>query len=63
VVSEGALHSLLAYLDGLLLQESAVGALRNLVSAISSDNLVTLGVLRDGSVSTQQAAAGRGGHL
>ncbi|KAM0897091.1 hypothetical protein ACQ4PT_022767 [Festuca glaucescens] len=64
VVSEGALPSLLAYLDGPLPQESAVGALRNLVSAVSPDNLVTLGVLprlahvlRDGSVGAQQAAA------
>ncbi|KAM0882450.1 hypothetical protein ACQ4PT_032312 [Festuca glaucescens] len=64
VVSEGALPSLLAYLDGPLPQEPAVGALRNLVSAVSSDNLVTLGVLprlahvlRDGSVGAQQAAA------
>ncbi|CAM0956414.1 unnamed protein product [Alopecurus aequalis] len=64
VVSEGALPSLLAYLDGPLPQESAVGALRNLVSAVSLDNLLTLGVLprlahvlRDGSVGAQQAAA------
>uniref|UniRef100_A0ACD5TIT8 Uncharacterized protein n=3 Tax=Avena sativa TaxID=4498 RepID=A0ACD5TIT8_AVESA len=64
VVSEGALPSLLAYLDGPLPQESAVGALRNLVSAVSPENLVTLGVLprlahvlRDGSVGAQQAAA------
>jgi len=64
VVSEGALPSLLAYLDCPLPQESAVGALRNLVSAVSPDNLVTLGVLprlahvlRDGSVGAQQAAA------
>ncbi|XP_047096262.1 ARM REPEAT PROTEIN INTERACTING WITH ABF2-like [Lolium rigidum] len=64
VVAEGALPSLLAYLDGPLPQEPAVGALRNLVSAVSQDNLVTLGVLprlahvlRDGSVGAQQAAA------
>uniref|UniRef100_A0A0E0BCV0 DUF7032 domain-containing protein n=2 Tax=Oryza TaxID=4527 RepID=A0A0E0BCV0_9ORYZ len=65
VVSEGGLRSLLAYLDGPLPQESAVGALRNLVSsAISPDSLVSLGVLprlvhvlREGSVGAQQAAA------
>ncbi|KAF0930498.1 hypothetical protein E2562_032921 [Oryza meyeriana var. granulata] len=64
VVSEGGLRSLLAYLDGPLPQESAVGALRNLVCAISPDSLVSLGVLprlvhvlREGSVGAQQAAA------
>ncbi|KAG8084093.1 hypothetical protein GUJ93_ZPchr0010g9947 [Zizania palustris] len=64
VVSEGGLRSLLAYLDGPLPQESAVGALRNLVCAVSPDSLVSIGVLprlvhvlRDGSVGAQQAAA------
>ncbi|XP_040384393.1 uncharacterized protein LOC121055598 [Oryza brachyantha] len=64
VVSEGGLRSLLAYLDGPLPQEPAVGALRNLVGAVSPDSLVSLGVLprlvhvlREGSVGAQQAAA------
>uniref|UniRef100_A0A0D9XLP7 DUF7032 domain-containing protein n=1 Tax=Leersia perrieri TaxID=77586 RepID=A0A0D9XLP7_9ORYZ len=64
VVSDGGLRSILAYLDGPLPQESAVAALRNLVSAISPDSLVSLGVLpslvhvlREGSVGAQQAAA------
>lgn len=64
VVSEGGLRSLLAYLDGPLPQESPVAAVRNLVSAVSADSLVSLcvlprlvHVLRDGSVGAQQAAA------
>ncbi|XP_066377600.1 protein ARABIDILLO 2-like [Miscanthus floridulus] len=64
VVSEGGLRSLLAYLDGPLPQESPVAALRNLVTAVSPDSLVSLcvlprlvHVLRDGSVGAQQAAA------
>lgn len=64
VVSEGGLRSLLAYLDGPLPQESAVGALRNLVNSVSVDSLVSLGllprlvhVLKDGSLGAQQAAA------
>ncbi|XP_052171763.1 protein CELLULOSE SYNTHASE INTERACTIVE 1 [Diospyros lotus] len=64
VISEGGVRSLLAYLDGPLPQESAVGALRNLVSSISVDALVSLGllpclvhVLRSGSLGAQQAAA------
>ncbi|XP_057495319.1 uncharacterized protein LOC130780369 [Actinidia eriantha] len=64
VVSEGGIQSLLAYLDGPLPQESAVGALRNLVGSISLDDLVSLGliprlvhVLKSGSVGAQQAAA------
>lgn len=64
VVSEGGLRSLLAYLDGPLPQESPVAAVRNLVSAVSVDSLVSLcvlprlvHVLRDGSVGAQQAAA------
>ncbi|GFY90302.1 ARM repeat superfamily protein [Actinidia rufa] len=64
VVSEGGIQSLLAYLDGPLPQESAVGALRNLVGSISLYDLVSLGliprlvhVLKSGSVGAQQAAA------
>ncbi|KAJ1296533.1 hypothetical protein BS78_01G308500 [Paspalum vaginatum] len=64
VVSEGGLRSLLTYLDGPLPQESPVAALRNLVTAVSPDSLVSLcvlprlvHVLRDGSVGAQQAAA------
>ncbi|XP_010934441.1 uncharacterized protein [Elaeis guineensis] len=64
VVSEGGIRSLLAYLDGPLPQESAVGALRNLVASVSTDSLVSLGllprlvhVLKDGSLGAQQAAA------
>ncbi|XP_062201268.1 ARM REPEAT PROTEIN INTERACTING WITH ABF2-like isoform X2 [Phragmites australis] len=64
VVSEGGLRSLLAYLDGPLPQESPVAALRNLVTAVSPDSLVSLcvlprlvHVLRDGSIGAQQAAA------
>uniref|UniRef100_A0A0D3FD08 DUF7032 domain-containing protein n=1 Tax=Oryza barthii TaxID=65489 RepID=A0A0D3FD08_9ORYZ len=64
VVSDGGLRSLLVYLDGPLPQESAVSALRNLVSAVSPDSLVSLGVLprlahvlRVGSTGAQQAAA------
>lgn len=64
VVSEGGLRSLLTYLDGPLPQESAVGALRNLVNSVSVDSLLSLGllprlmhVLKDGSLGAQQAAA------
>ncbi|XP_077248587.1 uncharacterized protein LOC143888146 isoform X2 [Tasmannia lanceolata] len=64
VVSEGGIQSLLAYLDGPLPQESAVGALRNLVGSVSMDRLVSLGllprlvhVLKSGSLGAQQAAA------
>ncbi|KAG2550976.1 hypothetical protein PVAP13_9KG347600 [Panicum virgatum] len=64
VVSEGGLRSLLAYIDGPLPQESPVAALRNLVTAVSPDSLVSLCVLprlvhalREGSVGAQQAAA------
>ncbi|KAF5744346.1 hypothetical protein HS088_TW08G00949 [Tripterygium wilfordii] len=64
VISEGGIRSLLAYLDGPLPQESAVGALRNLVGSVSMEMLVSLGflprlthVLKTGSPSTQQAAA------
>lgn len=64
VVSEGGIRSLLAYLDGPLPQESAVGALRNLVCSVSIEVLVSLGflprlvhVLKSGSLGAQQAAA------
>ncbi|MCD7461166.1 hypothetical protein HAX54_045418 [Datura stramonium] len=64
VVSEGGFRSLLAYLDGPLPQESAVGALRNLVGSVSMDVLISLGllprlvhVLKSGSLGAQQAAA------
>lgn len=64
VISEGGIRSLLAYLDGPLPQESAVGALRNLVSSVSMEVLVSLGViprlvhvLKSGSLGAQQAAA------
>ncbi|KAI3420559.1 uncharacterized protein J3R85_012640 [Psidium guajava] len=64
VVSEGGVRSLLAYLDGPLPQESAVGALRNLVGSISVETLASLGflprmahVLKSGSPGAQQAAA------
>ncbi|XP_077243132.1 uncharacterized protein LOC143883691 [Tasmannia lanceolata] len=64
VVSEGGIRSLLAYLDGPLPQESAVGALRNLVGSASTDGLVSMGllprlvhVLKAGSLGAQQAAA------
>ncbi|KAM3322878.1 hypothetical protein BC332_01302 [Capsicum chinense] len=64
VVSEGGIRSLLVYLDGPLPQESAVGALRNLVGSVSMDVLISLGllprlvhVLKSGSLGAQQAAA------
>ncbi|KAI5598567.1 hypothetical protein BDE02_02G141700 [Populus trichocarpa] len=64
VISEGGIRSLLVYLDGPLPQESAVGALRNLVSSISMEMLVSycflprlVHVLRSGSLGAQQAAA------
>ncbi|CAN6290906.1 unnamed protein product [Urochloa humidicola] len=65
VVSEGGLRSLLAYLDGPLPPEPAVGAVRNLVGAVSPpDSLVSLGVLprlahvlRVGPDGAQRAAA------
>ncbi|XP_064948554.1 ARMADILLO BTB ARABIDOPSIS PROTEIN 1-like isoform X1 [Musa acuminata AAA Group] len=64
VVSEGGIRSLLAYLEGPLPQESAVGALKNLVGSVSTDTLISLGllpclvhVLKDGSLGVQQAAA------
>ncbi|XAR54093.1 hypothetical protein NMG60_11029099 [Bertholletia excelsa] len=64
VVSEGGVRSLLAYLDGPLPQESAVGALRNLVGAVLDSDLVALGILpclvhvmMSGSSGAQQASA------
>ncbi|KAL2460734.1 ARM repeat superfamily protein [Abeliophyllum distichum] len=64
VISEGGIRSLLDYLDGPLPQESAVGAVRNLVGVISVDVLVSLGflprlvhVLKSGSLGAQKAAA------
>ncbi|XVF73279.1 hypothetical protein PTKIN_Ptkin12aG0189000 [Pterospermum kingtungense] len=64
VISEGGIRSLLVYLDGPLPQESAVGALRNLVGLVSMEVLTSLGflprlvhVLKSGSLGAQQAAA------
>ncbi|KAG6430127.1 hypothetical protein SASPL_108189 [Salvia splendens] len=64
VISEGGMRSLLVYLDGPLPQESAVGALRNLVGLVSLEVLILLGllprllhVLKSGSIGAQQAAA------
>ncbi|KAI3449159.1 hypothetical protein Pfo_005824 [Paulownia fortunei] len=64
VISEGGIRSLLTYLDGPLPQESAVGALRNLVDSVSTDALILLSflprlvhVLKSGSLGAQQAAA------
>ncbi|KAK8639726.1 hypothetical protein V6N13_138096 [Hibiscus sabdariffa] len=64
VIAEGGIKSLLAYLDGPLPQESAVGALRNLVGSVSIEVLASLGflprlvhVLKSGSLGAQQAAA------
>ncbi|XP_043715652.1 protein CELLULOSE SYNTHASE INTERACTIVE 1-like [Telopea speciosissima] len=64
VISEGGVRSLLVYLDGPLPQESAVGALRNLVGSVSMEVLLSLGllprlvhVLKGGSIGAQQAAA------
>lgn len=64
VISEGGVRSLLAYLDGPLPQESAVSALRNLVPCLSTEALVSSGVvprlvhvLKSGSLGAQQASA------
>ncbi|KAK9143529.1 hypothetical protein Syun_012929 [Stephania yunnanensis] len=64
VISDGGVGSLLTYLDGPLPQESAVGALRNLVCLVpievllSSNLLPRLAhVLKSGSLGAQQAAA------
>ncbi|KAL6005584.1 hypothetical protein ACLOJK_006151 [Asimina triloba] len=63
VVSEGGIRSLLAYIDGPLPQEPAVGALRNLVVSVPIHFLVSLGllprlihVLKCGSLGAKQAA-------
>lgn len=64
VIGEGGIRTLLAYLDGPLPQEPAMGALRNLVRSVSMEFLETLGflprlvhVLKSGSLGAQQAAA------
>ncbi|XP_010255531.1 PREDICTED: ARMADILLO BTB ARABIDOPSIS PROTEIN 1 [Nelumbo nucifera] len=64
VISEGGVRSLLTYLDGPLPQESAVGALRNLVGLVPMEALDSHGllprlvhVLKAGSLGAQQAAA------
>ncbi|KAB2017423.1 hypothetical protein ES319_D08G162500v1 [Gossypium barbadense] len=64
VIAEGGIRSLLAYLDGPLPQESAVGALRNLVGSVPIEVLMSLGflprlvhVLKSGSLGAQTAAA------
>ncbi|KAK7349568.1 hypothetical protein VNO77_07027 [Canavalia gladiata] len=65
VILEGGVRSLLAYIDGPLPQESAVGALRNLVGSVSEETLVSLGLIprlvhvlkTTGSLGAKQAAA------
>ncbi|CAN6484980.1 unnamed protein product [Victoria cruziana] len=64
VISVGGLQRLLVYLDGPLPQESAVGAVRNLVGSLPVEDLIALGllprlvhVLKAGSLGAQQAAA------
>ncbi|KAJ3682104.1 hypothetical protein LUZ60_014677 [Juncus effusus] len=64
VISEGGLRSILNYIDGPLPQESAVGALKNLVNLVSTESLVSLGflprivhVLKNGSPGAQQMGA------
>lgn len=64
LISEGSIQSILVYIDSTLAQESAIGALRNLVSLVPTDVLTSLGVLpcllhvlRAGSLGAQQAAA------
>ncbi|KAK6162451.1 hypothetical protein DH2020_002292 [Rehmannia glutinosa] len=64
VISAGGMRSLLAYLDGPLPQESAVGALRNFVGLVPMEVLISVGllprlahVLKSGSLGAQQAAA------
>ncbi|XP_045815627.1 protein spotted leaf 11-like isoform X2 [Trifolium pratense] len=63
VISEGGVQSLLAYLDGPLPQESAVGALRNLVGSVPEETLVSVRilpclvhVLKSGSLGAKQGA-------
>lgn len=64
VIAEGGIRSLLAYLDGPLPQESAVGALRNLVGLVSMEVLISFSffprlvhILKSGSLGAQQTAA------
>ncbi|KAM0945415.1 putative armadillo-like helical protein [Dioscorea sansibarensis] len=64
VISEGAVRSLLSYLDEPLPQEPAISALRNLVDLVSIESLVSLGlfprlvrILKDGTQKSKQAAA------
>ncbi|MBA0592397.1 protein CELLULOSE SYNTHASE INTERACTIVE 1 [Gossypium raimondii] len=64
VISENGIRSLLVYLDGPLPQEPAVAALRNLVSLVTTDVLMShdflprlVHVLKSGSLGAQQAAA------
>lgn len=64
VISEGGIHSLLAYLDVPSPQEPGVGALRNLVGSASVDVLTStdllprlVHVLKSGSLGAQKAAA------
>ncbi|GER31292.1 ARM repeat superfamily protein [Striga asiatica] len=64
VISEGGVRSLLSYLDGPLPQESAVGALKNLIGLLPNEVLVSGGViprlahvLQSGSPTARQAAA------
>ncbi|CAK9319030.1 unnamed protein product [Citrullus colocynthis] len=64
VISEGGIQSLLVYINGTLAQESAIGALRNLVSLVPTEVVTSLGVLpcllrvlRRGPSGAQQAAA------
>ncbi|KAA0048999.1 vacuolar protein 8-like [Cucumis melo var. makuwa] len=64
VISQGGIRSLLAYIDGTPAQESAIGALRNLLSLVPIEVITSVGVLpcllrvlRGGLVGAQQAAA------
>ncbi|GMH00551.1 hypothetical protein Nepgr_002390 [Nepenthes gracilis] len=64
VIAEGGIQSLLSYLDGPMPQESAVGALRNLVGSVPMEVLDSfcflprlVHVLKSGSLGAQQAAA------
>lgn len=64
VISEGAVRSLLSYLDEPLPQEPAISAIRNLVDLVSIESLVSLGlfprlvrILKDGTQGSKQAAA------
>ncbi|CAN8286245.1 unnamed protein product [Cochlearia groenlandica] len=62
VISENGLHTLLAYLDGPLPQESGVAAIRNLIGFVSVETYFKIvpslfHVLKSGSIGAQQAAA------